>query len=1449
MTITPPPSQNYPDLEVGTPTVDDSSPETGASFTLSATVSNAGDAEAPATTLRYYRSTDATITTSDTEVGTDTVGALAASGTSSGSVDLTAPSTAGTYHYGACVDAVTDESDTTNNCSASVQVDVAAPQHPDLTVGSPSVDDASPETGGSFTLSATVSNDGDAEAPATTLRYYRSTDATITTSDTAEGTDAVGVLAASGTSAQSISLIAPATAGAYYYGACVDAVTDESDTTNNCSASVQVDVAAPQHPDLTVDSPSVDDASPETGGSFALSATVSNAGDAEAPATTLRYYRSTDATITTSDTEVGTDTVGALAASGTSSGSVDLTAPSTAGTYHYGACVDAVTDESDTTNNCSASVQVDVAAPQHPDLTVGSPSVDDASPETGGSFTLSATVSNDGDAEAPATTLRYYRSTDATITTSDTLVVTDAVSGLAPSTSAGKSAQLTAPSTAGTYYYGACVDAVTDESDTTNNCSASVQVDVAAPQHPDLTVGSPSVDDASPETGGSFTLSATVSNAGDAEAPATTLRYYRSTDATITTSDTEVGTDTVGALAASGTSSGSVDLTAPSTAGTYHYGACVDAVTDESDTTNNCSASVQVDVAAPQHPDLTVGSPSVDDASPETGGSFTLSATVSNDGDAEAPATTLRYYRSTDATITTSDTAEGTDAVGVLAASGTSAQSISLIAPATAGAYYYGACVDAVTDESDTTNNCSASVQVDVAAPQHPDLTVDSPSVDDASLETGGSFALSATVSNAGDAEAPATTLRYYRSTDATITTSDTEVGTDTVGALAASGTSSGSVDLTAPSTAGTYHYGACVDAVTDESDTTNNCSASVQVDVAAPQHPDLTVGSPSVDDASPETGGSFTLSATVSNDGDAEAPATTLRYYRSTDATITTSDTLVVTDAVSGLAPSTSAGKSAQLTAPSTAGTYYYGACVDAVTDESDTTNNCSASVQVTVLETQQPVQGQPDLSVGTPTADDNSPETGGTFTLSATVSNDGDGESAATTLRYYRSTDATITTSDTLVVTDGVSGLAPSTSAGKSAQLTAPSTAGTYYYGACVDAVTDESDTTNNCSASVQVDVAAPSISRPPPQQQQPDLAVVAFFLASGVHDGAPGRSLTFQARIRNVGNEVSPATTLRFYRSRNRTISTDDTLLDTVAVGTIAASSRIDSETLTLTAPSAAGTYYYGGCVDAVPRESDTTNNCSASVQVTVSEPTAQTAPDLVVRTPTVSDASVETGGTFTLSATVSNDGDGESAATTLRYYSSTDQMVTTTHTEVGTDDVGALTASGTSVESISLTARRSQGRYFYGACVDAVADESDTTNNCSAPATVTVEPPQQPEGLPSVGLSRVSSSVTEGMPARYTVTATPPPTADLVVHLQYVEFARVGDRIIYYNWPPTETTVTITGGSSSTPLTVPTIDDSDADGNSVIHAEVTSGSGYTIDTDPFKRVVYVGVEDDD
>ena len=93
-------------------------------------------------------------------------------------------------------------------------------------------------------------------------------------------------------------------------------------------------------------------------------------------------------------------------------------------------------------------------------------------------------------------------------------------------------------------------------------------------------------------------MSATVRNQGNGLSASTTLRYYRSSDATITTGDTEVGTDTVGSLTAAASSDQSISLTAPSTAGTYYYGACVDPVSGESATGNNCSSAVTVTVAS-----------------------------------------------------------------------------------------------------------------------------------------------------------------------------------------------------------------------------------------------------------------------------------------------------------------------------------------------------------------------------------------------------------------------------------------------------------------------------------------------------------------------------------------------------------------------------------------------------------------------------------------------------------------------------------------------------------------------------------------------------------------------------------------------------------------------------------------------------------------------------------
>ena len=262
-----------------------------------------------------------------------------------------------------------------------------------------------------------------------------------------------------------------------------------------------------------------------------------------------------------------------------------------------------------------------------------------------------------------------------------------------------------------------------------NDLANLVLPDCAAPA-PDLVVDAPTVSTGTPAAGAQFTLNATVRNQGNEASVFTTLRYYQSTDQTITTGDTSIGTDSVSSLNASASEDESISVTVPDTPGTYHYGACVDSVSDESDTANNCSPAVTVTVGAAPAPDLVVDTPTVSERAPAAGASFTLNATVRKQGNAASSSTTLRYYRSTDANITTGDTREGTGSVPGIIASASEEESVSLTAPSETsnrgsvqvtttaetipGTYYYGACVQPVSGETDTTNNCSDSVAATV---------------------------------------------------------------------------------------------------------------------------------------------------------------------------------------------------------------------------------------------------------------------------------------------------------------------------------------------------------------------------------------------------------------------------------------------------------------------------------------------------------------------------------------------------------------------------------------------------------------------------------------------------------------------------------------------------------------------------------------------------------------
>ena len=459
-------------------------------------------------------------------------------------------------------------------------------------------------------------------------------------------------------------------------------------------------------PDLVVQSAAVSDRTLAPGRLLTFSATVRNIGNAASAATTLSYrHRPSGGPFTVVDTAP----VDGLPPSGASEQSVLLTAPTQVGSYEYEACVAAVSGESDTENNCSAIVSVTV------------------SPVGGGSCTndlglVTATVtlagawdgSCDSVHHANGRYARYYSfrlagSASVTIDLTspvDTFLALRSGSGTGSGLIAedddggpGANAQIMRTLAAGAY----TVEATAYAPRQTGPFTLTLAVGAAGP---DLVVESAAVSDTTLASGQDFTFSATVRNRGDQRSAAAALTYRQRRAGG---SWAVVGTDGVRALSPAGSSVESIDLSAPSGAGAYDYEACVSTVAGESDTGNNCSGAIRVVVQEP--PDLVVETPTVSDASLTARQSFTLSATVRNQGGGASPRATLTYRRRRPGGSWFS---VGTDPVGVLSPSATSRESIHLTAPGQAGAYEYGACVSTVRGESETDNNCSDSVRVGV---------------------------------------------------------------------------------------------------------------------------------------------------------------------------------------------------------------------------------------------------------------------------------------------------------------------------------------------------------------------------------------------------------------------------------------------------------------------------------------------------------------------------------------------------------------------------------------------------------------------------------------------------------------------------------------------------------------------------------------------------------------
>ncbi len=375
-----------------------------------------------------------------------------------------------------------------------------------------------------------------------------------------------------------------------------------------------------------------------------------------------------------------------------------------------------------------------------------------------------------------------------------------------------------------------------------------------------------------------------------------------------------------------------------------------------------------------------------------------------------------------------------------------------------------------VTDSESGTASKPLSITITGPLPDLTTTAVSSPTT----AMTGQQITVNATVKNQGQSNAGAFTVDVYLSGgDAVITAGDYYFGKITVASLAVGAQQDVSLAVTVPEIpAGTYYIGAVADRSNSvaETDETNNALAGNQISIAI-LPPDLTMAAVS-GPASGGTGAAITMSGTVQNLG-GSAGGSHVGFYLSTDANITTTDTMLGTVYVNGLAAGAQQAVSGTFTIPVglAPGTYYLGAIADnyRYVTESDETNNAMAGNTITV-------------SIGadlimTAVSGPASGSTGAAITMTGTAKNQGTGSAGGSYVGFYLSTDANITTADTMLGTVYVSGLAAGAQQAVSGTFTIPVglAPGTYYLGAIADnyRYVTESNETNNALEGNQITI----------------------------------------------------------------------------------------------------------------------------------------------------------------------------------------------------------------------------------------------------------------------------------------------------------------------------------------------------------------------------------------
>ena len=580
-----------------------------------------------------------------------------------------------------------------------------------------------------------------------------------------------------------------------------------------------------------------------------------------------------------------------------------------------------------------------------PNLSIINPSVTPTSVYQGGSFQISFTVTNGGNARAASSTCNM---------TLNNIYPLGTVS--IPALNSGESSPITRNVTlspgileGGDIYIKVDPDNIISESNEQDN-QATVRLTVLPPPTmPDLYILSPAVSPSSVAAGGSVQVSFTVKNGGTAAGS--------STCEMLVNGFYPLGTVSIPALAAG--ASYNVSTNATISAGILPGSVEVNIRADsggsvqESDEQNNTARVTLTILPPPTLPDLYILTPSVSPSSAPVGGSVQVSFTVKNGGTAAASST---------CEITVSGFYPlGTVSIPALAAGASynASKSVTIsqgILPGS-GQVYIRVDSGNTIDESDENNNLAMVALTILPPPTLPDLYVlPTPSVSPTSVSPGGSVQLTFTVTNGESGAAAGSTCEIYLS-------GNYPLGTASIPGLAAGASYTVSAkNLTIPAGVlpGSYDINILVDAagtVTESNEENNSARLTLRV---GPPQPDLRIssGAPVPIPSSVQPGETVQLGTfTIQNSGSAASGTFAYGFYLSADAAITTADLLLLGDRSAELAPGASSTLRAPvLTIPASqkTGNYYIGILVDSegtVAEADENNNYSSAPLSVLVL------------------------------------------------------------------------------------------------------------------------------------------------------------------------------------------------------------------------------------------------------------------------------------------------------------------------------------------------------------------------------------------------------------------------------------------------------------------------------------------------------------------